>query len=107
MLVIDAAMWPSGESAESESLGRIAIAQVSMSAGGDYADYVVVHVDGNGQTTEALMLRRRHVMAGWKDLLVGGPRWRGLRTRRDRRPAGRQDRHEATSEHCPAGLISR
>lgn len=69
MLVIDAAMWPRGDSADSESIGRIAIGQVSSSAGGDYADYLVVHCDGSGQATEALLLRRRHVMAGWRDLL--------------------------------------
>ncbi|KRF20120.1 hypothetical protein ASG90_19390 [Nocardioides sp. Soil797] len=64
MLVIDAAMWPGGDSASSETVG-----QVSRSAGGDFADYLVVHVDANGQATSALMLRRRHVMAGWRDLL--------------------------------------
>ncbi|UAL29880.1 hypothetical protein K8W59_19520 [Nocardioides rotundus] len=69
MLVIDAAVWPSGKSAGSESIGRIAIGQVSVSAGGDYADYLVAEIDGSGQTTRARVLRRRHVMAGWRDLL--------------------------------------
>lgn len=69
MLVIDAAIWPGGDSTGSETVGRIAIGQVSMSAGGDFADYLVVHVDANGEATSALMLRRRHVMAGWRDLL--------------------------------------
>lgn len=69
MLVIDAAMWPSGDSTWPETVGRIAIGQVSRSAGGDFANYLVVHVDPNGQATSALMLRRRHVMAGWRDLL--------------------------------------
>lgn len=62
-------MRPSGDSAGAETIGRIAIRQVALSAGGDYADYLVVHVDAGGQVTSALMVRRRHVMAGWHDLL--------------------------------------
>lgn len=69
MLVIDAAMWPAGDPAASETVGQIVIGQVARSAGGDFADYLVVHVDANRSATSALMLKRRHVMAGWRDLL--------------------------------------
>lgn len=69
MLVIDAAVWPGGESSGTEGLGRIAIGRVATSAGGDYANYLVVHLDAQGDVTKASLLRRRHVMAGWQDLL--------------------------------------
>lgn len=69
MLVIDAAMWPGGDPAGSETIGQIVIGQVARSAGGDFADYLVVHVDASRSATSALMLQRRHVMAGWRDLL--------------------------------------
>lgn len=69
MLVIDAAMWPGGDPAGSETVGQIVIGQLARSAGGDFADYLVVHVDANQNATSALMLKRRHVMAGWRDLL--------------------------------------
>ncbi|UAL29904.1 hypothetical protein K8W59_19640 [Nocardioides rotundus] len=69
MLVIDAAMWPGGDPTESETVGQIVIGQVARSAGGDFADYLVVHVEANLCATSALMLQRRHVMAGWRDLL--------------------------------------
>lgn len=69
MLVINAAMWPSGDAQAAGAIGRIAIGRVGASVGGDYADYLVVYTNGNGDPTRALLLRRRHVMAGWQDLL--------------------------------------
>lgn len=42
---------------------------MARSAGGDFADYLVVQVDATRTVTSALMLQRRHVMAGWCDLL--------------------------------------
>lgn len=69
MLVIHAALWPGGNSTGSEAVGRIAIGHVYRSAGGDFANHLVVRLDANGQTTSTLVLRRRHAMAGSRDLL--------------------------------------
>lgn len=69
MMVIDANLWPGGDFGSSDTLGRVAIAQIARSPGGDFADYLAVSLDRDGSAVDAVLLRHRHVMAGWRDLL--------------------------------------
>lgn len=69
MLVVDARLWPNGDLGSSDTLGRIAIAEIARSAGGDFGDYLAVGLDRDGFAVDAVLLRRRRVMAGWRDLL--------------------------------------
>lgn len=64
MLVITAETWPDGDASQAEKINEsLVIARVAMSAGGDYASYVAVHIRDD-QPIGAALVSKFHRLGG-------------------------------------------
>lgn len=75
MLVIDATIWDNGDPERKQHLGRLGIARISTSAGGDWTDHLYVLVAPattiqEGGVRESGIVRRHSYQAGWQDLVT-------------------------------------